>query len=95
MFHLVTAARGAEKFYTLENNAARSEPIEVARVLDDRVLRAWLGHPKLHVFDNSVGFSEKIQAVRSGAFVRPAHGVVQLSHMLSLARTHARRYKTR
>ena len=31
VFHLVTAANGAEEFYTLENNAARTETIEEAR----------------------------------------------------------------
>ena len=28
VFHLVTAAQGAERFYTLENNQARSETPE-------------------------------------------------------------------
>ena len=30
VLHLVTAANGAEKYYTLENNAARSESVELA-----------------------------------------------------------------
>jgi hypothetical protein len=32
--HLVTAAIGAEKFYTLANNAARSESVEQVCILD-------------------------------------------------------------
>ena len=33
VFHLVTAAKGAEEFYTLSNNQARTETIEQARIL--------------------------------------------------------------
>jgi hypothetical protein len=47
VLHLVTAANGAEPFYTLENNETRLESAEEARRLDDRVLRAWVGHPRL------------------------------------------------
>lgn len=31
IFHLVTAAVGAEEYYSLRNNDARSEPVELAR----------------------------------------------------------------
>lgn len=31
IFHLVTAASGAEEHYSLENNEARSESVEMAR----------------------------------------------------------------
>eukprot|EP00577_Skeletonema_sp_RCC1716_P020628 CAMPEP_0113380764 /NCGR_PEP_ID=MMETSP0013_2-20120614/4935_1 /TAXON_ID=2843 ORGANISM="Skeletonema costatum, Strain 1716" /NCGR_SAMPLE_ID=MMETSP0013_2 /ASSEMBLY_ACC=CAM_ASM_000158 /LENGTH=299 /DNA_ID=CAMNT_0000263131 /DNA_START=6 /DNA_END=901 /DNA_ORIENTATION=+ /assembly_acc=CAM_ASM_000158 len=34
VFHLVTAAEGAEEYYTLENNAVRTESPELARSLD-------------------------------------------------------------
>lgn len=61
VFHLVTAAEGAEKFYTLENNGTRIESIEQAREIDARTCRAWIGHPKLFVFDNSTGFEGKMQ----------------------------------
>jgi hypothetical protein len=37
VIHLVTAAIGAEKFYTTENNAARSEDLNQARDLDFKV----------------------------------------------------------
>ncbi len=32
--HMVTAADGAEKFYTLENNAARYEDVPTAKIVD-------------------------------------------------------------
>jgi len=59
-FHLVTAAKGAVRFYTLSNNAARTETPEQAAELDDRLLTAWHSHPHLHIIDNSVGFDGKM-----------------------------------
>lgn len=61
VFHLVTAAQGAEQFYTLENNAARTETPEMARVVDKKTQEAWVGHPHLYVFDNSSDFEGKLQ----------------------------------
>ena len=49
VFHLVTAAKGAEKFYTTENNKARTETVEQAAALDDKLIAAWTGHPHLRV----------------------------------------------
>lgn len=63
VIHLVTAADGAEDFYTTENNVARTEPPEVARDLDRKVLDAWVGHPHLRVIDNSTDFAGKIRRV--------------------------------
>ncbi len=60
VFHLVTAAKGAEQFYTLSNNAARRETAEEAAALDDQLIAAWTGHPHLRVIDNSTGFEEKM-----------------------------------
>ena len=59
-FHLVTAADGAEPYYTLDNNKARSESKEQAREVDQKTQRAWLGHPHLHVIDNSTDFEGKM-----------------------------------
>eukprot|EP00760_Papus_ankaliazontas_P012488 PhM_4_TR15329/c0_g1_i1/m.60848 len=61
--HLVTAARGAEGFYTLENNETRTETPEHARRLDEAVQHAYLGHPSLYVVDNSGSFDEKMRRV--------------------------------
>lgn len=66
VFHLVTAAIGAEQFYTTANNSARTETVEEARVLDYRVLDAWVGHPNLRVIDNSTTFDGKIKRVVDG-----------------------------
>ena len=60
VFHLVTAAKGAEKYYTLANNQARTETLEEAAALDDRLIAAWTGHPHFRVIDNSTGFEEKM-----------------------------------
>ncbi len=61
IFHLVSAAKGAEKYYTLENNAARTETIEEAAELDDKLICAWTGHPYLRIIDNSTNFENKIK----------------------------------
>lgn len=60
VLHLVTAASGAEEFYTLQNNSARFESLEEARVADIRTQNAWIGHPHLRVIDNSTSFEKKI-----------------------------------
>ena len=60
VFHLVTAAKGAEKYYTLANNQARTETVEEAAALDDKLISAWTGHPHFRIIDNSTGFEEKM-----------------------------------
>ncbi len=62
---LTSAANGAEEFYTLINNVARSEGIELARTLDNKTLKAWTGHPHLTVIPNVKGetFEAKIDRV--------------------------------
>lgn len=60
VFHLVSAADGAEPFYTLDNNLARTETPEEARALDNLTRKAWVGHPKLFVMDNSTDFEGKL-----------------------------------
>lgn len=61
VFHLVTAAKGAEEFYTLENNEARSETKEEAAIADDNLIEAWTGHPHFRVIDNSTNFEDKMK----------------------------------
>ena len=58
--HLVTAANGAEQFYTLSNNCTRTETIVVARELDEKCSKAWLGHPCMDVVDNCYHFDRKV-----------------------------------
>jgi len=61
VFHLRTAAYGAEAFYTLKNNTNRREStLEAARAQDDKTLDAWTGHPHLRVIDNSTDFDGKM-----------------------------------
>ena len=59
VFHLVSASKGAEEFYSLENNECRSESIEEARKLDDKIISIWTGTPHLRVIDNSTDFNGK------------------------------------
>ena len=60
VFHLVTAAKGAEEFYTKANNGARMENILEAVDADARTLKAWTGHPHLRIIDNSTDFNGKM-----------------------------------
>ena len=61
VFHLVTAAKGAEEFYTTVNNSARTETAEEAAALDDKLISVWTGHPHLRVIDNTTNFEEKMK----------------------------------
>lgn len=61
VFHLVTAAKGAEEFYTTANNAARTETVEEAAALDDKLISAWTGHPHLRVIGNASDFETKMK----------------------------------
>ncbi len=61
VMHLRTAADGAEEYYTLKNNAARSESPDLARKLDQATLDAWQRHPHPRVIDNSTGFKQKMK----------------------------------
>lgn len=61
VFHMVTAADGAEEFYTLENNSVRSESIDQAILVDRNTQNAWVGHPHLFVVDNQSDFEGKLQ----------------------------------
>lgn len=59
--HLVTAAIGAEQFFSHETNEHRLESAEEA-VRVDRALRAgWAGHPSLQVIDNEGTFEDKLR----------------------------------
>lgn len=60
IIHMVTAANGAEDFYTTEDHACRSEGVGLARELDYNAAAAWVGHPYFDVVDNSTDFEMKI-----------------------------------
>lgn len=57
VLHLVTAADGAEEFYTVDGE--RFETPEQARALDEATRDAWVGHSHLKVIDNSSDFEGK------------------------------------
>lgn len=61
VFHLMTAAKGAEEFYTTANNVARTEGVEQARALDDALISAWTGHPHFRIIDNATNFEDKMR----------------------------------
>ena len=63
VFHLVTAAKGAEEYYTLANNAERYETVEEAAASDDRLITSWTGHPHLRIIDNRYDFNGKMVAL--------------------------------
>mmetsp|Transcript_63738 Transcript_63738/g.120650 ORF Transcript_63738/g.120650 Transcript_63738/m.120650 type:complete len:466 (-) Transcript_63738:137-1534(-) len=65
VIHLVTAANGAEKFYTLEQAegagaSARTETLDEARQQDQKTVQAWVGHEHFYVLENNTNFERKI-----------------------------------
>lgn len=60
IIHLITAAKGAEDFYTLSNNSVRTESIETARVIDEKCAKSWIGHPCMDIVDNCFDFEAKV-----------------------------------
>ena len=78
VLHLVSAAAGAEQFYTTANNAQRyeqmnEEGLRIARLLDKKVIKAWTGHPHLRVINNHEDFDAKMKRV-----LREIRGVLGL-----------------
>ena len=61
IYHLQTAAIGAEAYYTLENNPARYETLDQARERDEKIREAWSGHPHHHIIPNRGGFDQKLK----------------------------------
>ena len=65
---LVSAADGAEQYYTTATNATRyeqanEEGLRIARELDKKVIKAWTGHPHLRVINNHDDFENKLNRV--------------------------------
>jgi len=63
VIHLITAAKGAEQFYQLEDNPCRTESIEEARKVDSLTIESWVGHPYIDVIDNSMNFDMKMRTM--------------------------------
>lgn len=71
VFHLKTAAHGADKYYNTITNAQRyeqanEEGLRTARLLDDKVFEAWTGHPHRMVIDTHEDFGYKMHLVIKG-----------------------------
>lgn len=65
VLHLVTAAIGAEKYYTTENNTARRETVHEAAELDRKIQRSYIGHHDVSVIDNTTDFSTKVERCKN------------------------------
>lgn len=61
VFHLRTAALGAEQYYSLDSNPVRLETATEAKMRDGRTLAAWTGHPHLRVIPNTGTFEQKLK----------------------------------
>lgn len=70
VIHMVSAAKGAEDFYTCVGHKTRLEDFEGARQLDTITADAWVGHPYYDVIDNSTGFEEKISRMIAAVCTR-------------------------
>ena len=68
VFHMVTAANGAESAYSLANNVARTETPEEACKLDCLGIDNWTGHQHLHIIDNSTDFEGKIKRLMNAVY---------------------------
>ncbi len=69
VIHLVTAANGAEKFYTLANNKARHETLEQAKEIDNKTINVWMGHPHINIINNeNMTFKKKIDKVMESVY---------------------------
>ena len=61
MVHMVSAANGAEDFYSVDDHSARFEGLELARERDKRAMEAWEEHPYVDVVDNRADFENKLR----------------------------------
>merc|ERR1712025_175699 len=68
--HMVTAAKGAEQCYSIENHATRLEGLEEARDRDTKAAEAWIGHPYVDIIDNKSDFESKINRLISCVAVK-------------------------
>jgi predicted ATPase len=84
VLHLVTAANGADSYYTTDNNPNRTETPQQALSVDQLLLQAWMGHPNRQILHNDVHFNSKL--------VRALNHIAHLTES-ALVREHATTYK--
>lgn len=68
VMHLVTAAKGDNGAYTLENNAGRYEDAEQAAKVDDIIMDAWKGHRNIVYIKNEDDFELKMRKAIQAIF---------------------------
>lgn len=66
VFHLVSAAKGAQQYYTTANNEQRyekadAEGLRIACELDQKAYDAWTGHPNRYVIGSNENFEQKMK----------------------------------
>lgn len=62
VLHLMSAANGAEEFYDFATNESRYEDLHNARLVDKKLIDAWIGHTNFKIIDNNVStFKVKIE----------------------------------
>ncbi len=81
VIHLATTADGALEHYSLANNPARSETPELAREIDNRLRKIWVGHEHYRYIDNASDFSEKLNRV-----LLACTNIVGIPHSLEIER---------
>ncbi|OXA53150.1 hypothetical protein Fcan01_12175 [Folsomia candida] len=60
IIHMVSAANGAEPFYSTDDHTCRTEGLSLAKDVDTKCAQAWVGHPYFDVIDNSTDFETKL-----------------------------------
>jgi len=68
--HMVTAASGAEEYYTCDHHTTRLESCDEARERDRLASEAWNGHPYVDIIDNSSDFETKINRLISAVALK-------------------------
>ncbi len=63
IYHLASAADGAEEFYSAHTNPCRFESVEEALETERKLRGAWDGHPSRLILDNRGGMTAKVEAL--------------------------------
>lgn len=87
VIHMITAADGADQYYNLKGNAARSEAVADAIDLDKKLRNSWMAHPNYFLisndckdFDSKVKIAENCLLQMQGS---PAHSQFSRKYLVS------------
>lgn len=86
VIHLVTAADGAEDFYTKENNRARREDPVKARFVDKETQWAWVGARHFRIIDNRTDFDGKLERLLQAVLGILSEAPLEIERKFLLAR---------